>query len=497
MARRFQWCGLGDSNSWPLPWQGSALTTELNPHGVVTENDYSQNSWFYQHKVGSVLGSIYQLSQVLLIEVIMFKRFIQKQLEASVRRYFAAHPEVKLVAVAGSVGKTSTKTAIATVLSKKFRVRMLANNHNTHISAPLGILGIEYPDNVHSVGQWLRVLLSARKRVHEPSDIDVIVQELGTDRIGEIAHFGTYLKPTIGVVTGVTPEHMEFFGTIEAVAQEELALANFSDLAIINRDDIDGRFADFLTNQNVDTYGTTAAAEFRLEVKDFDPAHGYQAWLVMSGYAETYPADLRVVGEHSLRPICGAMAVAVKLGMGPHEIVEGVEDITPVPGRMNLLPGINHSMLIDDTYNSSPAAAAAALQTLYSIQAPQRIAVLGSMNELGESSMFEHETLGHLCDPSLLAWVVTIGEEAEKYLAPAAKARGCQVKSFMSAIDAGAFVRGVIEDEAVVLVKGSETNVYAEEAVKLLLHSTADDHKLVRQSPAWIETKNAYFSKFS
>jgi UDP-N-acetylmuramyl pentapeptide synthase len=119
------------------------------------------------------------------------------------------------------------------------------------------------------------------------------------------------------------------------------------------------------------------------------------------------------------------------------------------------------------------------------------------MNELGESSMFEHETLGHLCDPSLLAWVVTIGEEAEKYLAPAAKARGCQVKSFMSAIDAGAFVRGVIEDEAVVLVKGSETNVYAEEAVKLLLHSTADDHKLVRQSPAWIETKNAYFSKFS
>jgi UDP-N-acetylmuramoyl-tripeptide--D-alanyl-D-alanine ligase len=427
----------------------------------------------------------------------MFKSFIQKRLENYVRQYFIKHPEVKLVAVAGSVGKTSTKTAIATVLSKKFRVRMENNNHNTHMSAPLGILGIDYPENLRSPFAWIGVFNAARKRINQPADVDVIVQELGSDRIGEIAHFGTYLRPTIGVVTAVTPEHMEFFGTIETVAQEELSLANFSELAVINRDDIDGRFADFLTNQNVDTYGTTAAAEFRVEVKDFDPAHGYDGWLVMSGFAETFPADLHVIGEHSLRPICGAVAVAVKLGMGPQEIVQGVEDITPVPGRMNLLRGTKNSMLIDDTYNSSPAAASAALQTLYSIQAPQRIAILGSMNELGDVSAKEHENLGHLCDPSLLAWVVTIGEEAEKYLAPAAKARGCQVKSFKTAIDAGAFVHSVIEDDAAVLIKGSEGSIYAEEAVKILLHASTDDHHLVRQSPDWIQRKNDYFSKFA
>lgn len=426
----------------------------------------------------------------------MFKSFIQKQLENSVRQYFKKHPEVKLVAVAGSVGKTSTKTAIATVLSKKYRVRMLDGNHNTHLSAPVAILGIDYPEDVHSVIQWLRVLIAARKRINEPADVDVIVQELGADRIGDIAHFGTYLRPNIGVVTAVSPEHMEYFGSIETVAQEELALANFSELAIINRDDIDGRFADFLTNQNVDTYGTTAAAEFRIEIKDFDVAHGYVGWLVMSGFAETYPADIRVIGEHSLRPVCGAVAVAVKLGMSPQEIVSGVEDITPVPGRMNLLRGINKSTIIDDTYNSSPAASAAALQTLYSMQAPQRIAILGSMNELGESSAQEHEALGDLCDPSLLAWVVTVGDEAEKYLAPAAKAKGCQVKSFSSPIDAGAFVRGVIDEEAVILAKGSEGKIYLEEAVKMLLHSTSDDHKLVRQSAKWIQEKNQFFSKF-
>ena len=316
------------------------------------------------------------------------------------------------------------------------------------------------------------------------------------DRPGDIAHFGTYLRPDIGVVTAVTPEHMEFFGSIEAVAQEELALANFSQLAIINRDDIEGRFSQFLTNQNIDTYGTTAAAEFRVEVKDFDVSHGYTGWLVMSGFAETYPADIRVIGEHSLRPICGAVAVAIKLGMGPAEVVAGVEDITPVQGRMNLLRGAEGSTLIDDTYNSSPASAEAALQTLYSMQSPQRIAILGSMNELGDTSAKEHEILGHLCDPGLLAWVVTVGAEAEKYLAPAAKSRGCQVKSFRTAIEAGAFVRSVLDEGATVLAKGSEGNIYLEEALKMLLHATPDDHKLVRQSPGWIARKNQYFSKF-
>lgn len=424
----------------------------------------------------------------------MFKTFIQKRLENSVRKYFKKHPEVKLVAVAGSVGKTSTKTAIATVLAKKYRVRMLDNNHNTHMSAPLGILGIEYPRNVHSVLAWVRVLNAINKRIRQPSDVDVIVQELGSDHPGEIAHFGTYLRPTIGVVTAVAPEHMEFFGTIETVAQEELALANFSELALINRDDIEGRFAELLTNQNIDTYGTTAAAEYKIEVRDFDVKHGFQAWLVISGYGETYPADIRVIGEHSLRAVAGAVAVGAKLGMGPSEIVAGVEDIVPVPGRMNLLRGIMGSMLIDDTYNSSPTAAAAALQTLYKLQAPEKIAILGSMNELGATSAAEHEKLGSLCDPSLLSWVVTIGDEAAKYLAPAAKARGCQVRSFVSAIDAGAFVRGVMEEGSIVLAKGSEGNIYAEEAIKELLHSTSDDHQLVRQSPEWIQRKTNFFS---
>lgn len=425
----------------------------------------------------------------------MFKKIVQKKLEKYVVKYFKRHPEVKLVVVAGSVGKTSTKRAIATLLSQKYRVALHEGNHNTPMSVPVAILGIEYPTNVHSVGAWISVFRAAKKRIKEPTGVDVIIQEIGADQPGDIASFGTYLRPDIGVITAITPEHMEFFKTMDAVAKEELTAANFSKLAIINRDDIDGKYAELLTNSNLDTYGTTGAAEYRFETEDFSVEDGYEGNVIMPEYAEPTKARVKVVGEHSLRPVMGAVAVAVKLGLTPAEVVKGMAAIRPVAGRMNLLKGIDETIIIDDTYNSSPVAAHSALQALYSLQAPERIAILGSMNELGESSKEEHEKLGMMCDPSMLSWVITVGEEAEKYLAPAARARGCQVKSFKSAIDAGAFARSVIEPGAAILAKGSQNGGYLEEAVKVLclMH---EDLELVRQSPEWMMIKEKFFSKF-
>lgn len=426
----------------------------------------------------------------------MFKRFVQKKLENYVRTYFKKHPEVKLVTVTGSVGKTSTKIATATVLSQRYRVRLHEGNHNSDISAPLAILGIDYPTNIHSIGAWLSVFAAARRRIHEATDVDVIIQELGTDHPGEVAHFGTYLLPDIAVITAVSPEHMEFFQTIEAVAQEELTAANFAKLAIINRDDIEGRFADFLTNPNIDTYGTTAAAEYRFEQADFSLESGYSGSLITPDNPNPIAVQIHVFGEHSLHAATAAATVGTKLGLVPSEIVAGLAAIRPVPGRMNVLRGIDDTVIIDDTYNSSPLAVSSALQTLYSIQVPQRIAILGSMNELGNMSAVEHEKVGTMCDPSLLSWVITVGEEAEKYLAPAARARGCQVKSFHSAIDAGAFARSVTEPGAAILLKGSQGGIYLEEAVKVLCVMSAD-HELVRQSPEWMKQKEAFFSKFA
>ncbi len=427
----------------------------------------------------------------------LFKASVQKKMERYVAAYFKVHPEVKLVVVAGSVGKTSTKLAIATVLSERLRVRMHEGNHNAHLSAPLAVLGIDYPGNIKSLGAWLSVFRAAKARIAQPTDVDVIVQELGTDKIGEISHFGTYLKPDIGVVTAVSPEHMEFFGTIDVVAQEELAAANFSTHAFINRDDIDGTYAKYLTNAHVNTYGTSGSAEYRFIDEDFALETGHRGKLVIPQWQEPVAVRIKVLGEHSLRPAIAATAVAVKLGLNATEIVTGIAKIRAAPGRMNVLRGTENTIIIDDTYNASPLAGAGALRSLYSLSVPQRIAVLGSMNELGDSSAAEHQALGMICDPNQLAWVVTVGDEAEKYLAPSARAQGCQVKICKNALEAGGFVRGVLEPGAAVLFKGSQGGIFLEEAVKVVLHSTDDERQLVRQSSAWLKQKSDFFSKFA
>jgi UDP-N-acetylmuramoyl-tripeptide--D-alanyl-D-alanine ligase len=423
----------------------------------------------------------------------MFKKLIQTKLERYVRKYFKKHPEVKLVVVTGSVGKTSTKIAIATVLSESFRVRLHEGNHNSELSAPLAMLGVDFPTNIRNLRQWLRVFSAAKERIKEPTDVDVVVQELGTDRIGQVPHYSTYLKPDIAVVTAVSAEHMEFFKTMDNVAKEELASANFSAKALINRDDIDGTYAQYLTNDHINTYGTSGTAEYHFLDNDFSVEKGHTGLLVVPEWEEPVQATIKVLGEHNLRPAIAAGAVGIKLGMSSDAIQKGLLKVRAVSGRMNVLRGLKSTTIIDDTYNSSPLAAESALKTLYSLSVPQKIAVLGSMNELGESSQVEHEALGMLCDPSELNFVVTVGADAEKYLAPAARKRGCQVKSFTSALDAGAFVHGIIEQEGVILFKGSQGSIYLEEAIKIILHSTQEESQLVRQSAAWMKIKNDFF----
>lgn len=426
----------------------------------------------------------------------MFKSFVQHQLERYVRRYLRKHPDIKLVAVVGSVGKTTTKVAIGTVLAGKFRIRLHEGNHNAEISTPLSILGIEHPDNLRSVGQWLAVFRAAKQRIRQPSDVDVIVQEVGTDGIGQIPHFGTYARPDITVVTAVAPEHMEFFGTIEAVAKEELAAVNFSKQAIINRDDIDGDFARYVSNPNISTYGNSPTAEYAMMTTGTTASDGVEATFQAKEVAPM-SVKLKVMGEQGVRAAAGAGAVGLALGMAPAEVKTGLESIAPVKGRMNPLRGVEDSLIIDDSYNSSPLAAAAALRVLYGLSAPQKIAVLGSMNELGEMSADAHDALGSLCDPSQLAHVVTVGDEAEKHLAPAARRNGCHVASFQTALEAGAYVHKVMESGAAILFKGSQGGIYLEEAIKIVLHSTDDEDQLVRQTPKWLATKQAFFESFS
>jgi UDP-N-acetylmuramoyl-tripeptide--D-alanyl-D-alanine ligase len=424
----------------------------------------------------------------------MFKQYIQRRLEKYVKQYFDKH-RPKLVVVVGSVGKTTTKTAIATVLASKFNVRMEPENHNTEISLPLAVLGIAYPppEVLHKFGTWHKIYAAIRQRIRQPDNVQIIIQELGTERPGEIAGFGQYLRPDIAVVTAVAPEHMANFPDgLAAVAREELSVANFSQLLIVNHDDVDGQFASLVDNSNITDYGTKGG-EYRFATDDQTPLDGYSGSLLGPEFgANGIPTTVHLVGEHNLKAIAAAASVAAKLGMSAPDIAAAVQTVRPVAGRMNLLKGVRGSTIIDDTYNSSPSAAIAALLTMYLIKAPHRIAILGSMNELGDFSAAAHQQVGQMCDPNWLDWVITIGEEANQHLAPAAKANGCQVATFVDPISAGAFANQVIEDGAAVLAKGSQNGVFAEEAVKIILDTTDQESQLVRQSADWIARKKSW-----
>lgn len=423
----------------------------------------------------------------------MFRKLIQKRLESLTKKYLHKH-QPKLVVITGSVGKTSTKMAIATVLAEKYRVRVQDGNHNTHMSVPLAIMGIDYPADVHSITSWLAVLSAINIRMKLAKDVDVIVQELGTDAPGDIPHFGTYLKPDIAVVTAVSAEHMEFFKTVEAVAKEELSVAAFSGLTIINKDDVDLEYAPLANTHMIDTYGLSENAEYRIELDDASPLDGKMGRFYSPEW-DAFSVNTQLIGTHNIKGAVAAGVVAAKLGLTSQQIAVGISKVKPVAGRMQILRGMNESTIIDDTYNSSPLAAKAALESLYAVESPKRIAILGSMNELGDSSKAAHEELATYCDPSKLAWVITIGDEAKKYLAPKAIEKGCQVKSFDDPYQAGGFAHSVLIKNAVVLVKGSQNGVFAEEAVKVLLHSTEDEAKLVRQSPSWLDIKKQQFSR--
>lgn len=421
----------------------------------------------------------------------MLKLVVQKILERYVKKYLKKH-QVKLVVVAGSVGKTTTKIAIATVLGEKYRVRTHDGNHNTHLSAPLAILGIEYPENIRSISQWRAVFAAARLRINSEKDVDVIVQELGTDKPGDMPDFGRYLTPDIAVITAVGLEHMEFFKSLENVAKEELSIAKYAKLTIVNRDDIDTRFAKYAQTSQIDTYGISEKAEYRIAMDYGIQLDGVVGQFITPEW-EPLPITLQVLGEHNVKAAAAAGTIGAKLNMSAQDIVTGLAKIRAVKGRMNRLRGVNDSVIIDDSYNSSPMAVAAALKTVYSLDSPQRIAILGSMNEFGELSPKAHEAVGKLCNPAKLEWLVTVGKDAAQYLAPAAEKMGCQVKAFDTPYQAGGFVHSVLKKDSIVLVKGSQNGVFTEEAAKILLHDANDETQLVRQDASWMAIKQKAF----
>jgi UDP-N-acetylmuramoyl-tripeptide--D-alanyl-D-alanine ligase len=417
------------------------------------------------------------------------KGFLCILLEAQAKR-LRKRRKFLIIAVAGSVGKTSTKLAIARCLQTKERVIYQEGNYNDRLTVPLVLFGHEEP-GIFNIFAWAKILLANELSLIKPYPYDAAVLEIGTDAPGQLAAF-SYLQPDLTVITAVAAEHMEYFHTLDAVAEEEMTPLQYSKRALLNVDDI---AAQYLPGVEHVSYGEKPGANYRL-VSQYAQGLDGQFLDIRLADGKELSLTVKTLGKQGAKIILATVAIADMLGWSKEDIVGGVDAINAVPGRMQILPGKHDSVLIDDTYNASPVAVRAALDVLYESETKQRIAILGSMNELGATSEEEHRAVGAYCDPDKLSLVVTIGSEAKKGIAPVAHEKGCEVKSFLNPYDAGKFVAEKLHKNTVVLAKGSQNSVFAEEALKQLLADPSDAAKLVRQSDSWLRKKRQQFPEF-
>ncbi len=336
-----------------------------------------------------------------------------------------------LVAITGSAGKTTTKEMLATILELVAPGLKTAGNFNNLIGVPLTLFGIEKEH------QWA-------------------VLEMGTSALGEIERLTEIAQPTIGVITNIGAAHLETLRGLDGVsrAKGELYAGLQGGTAILNLDD--PRVACLPVANGVKrlTYGVSTEARVRAENINEGPAGpGFDLLLA----EERHRVQLRLPGRHNVSNALAAAAVAMEIQVPAEKIVAGLNQFAAIEGRMNLTPLPCGGVLLDDSYNSNPLSATAALDALAALPGQgRRVAVLGDMLELGENSVQMHEELGaRAADVAEL--LVGVGQFSAD-LCRGAKAAGMKAKQMAALKDAAAaidFLQGQQRPGDKILIKGS------------------------------------------
>ena len=427
-----------------------------------------------------------------------FKKIIVALLEieakAVLKKY---HPNI--VAITGSVGKTTTKDAIYSVLAEHFFVRKSDKSFNSEIGVPLTILGL--PNVWSNPVLWLRNLFDGLLLVLFPHPYPQwLVLEVGADRPGDIERVMQWIHPDISVVTRLSkvPVHVEFFDSPEAVRREKSFLVRGvkpTGTVILNADDEDVRAFASLTKARAVMYGMDSTADVRCADYQVMYEHNVPVGVQYVVQKGDERATVQIHGslgmQHVYTTLAGC-AVAAALNLPLAQAAAALADHDSPPGRMRILRGLRGSVLIDDTYNSSPVAAQQALKTLGDVtpaEGGRRIAVLGDMLELGEFSAGEHRLLGERA-ASVADLILTVGIRARGAAEEALNAGLSreQVVSFDDAVSAGEFLAKEIRTGDVVLLKGSQ-GVRLEKAVAQILSPEVTPEEraelLVRQDEEW------------
>jgi UDP-N-acetylmuramoyl-tripeptide--D-alanyl-D-alanine ligase len=290
--------------------------------------------------------------------------------------------DVRVIGITGSIGKTTTKEHIASVLAQRSNVLKSEGSYNNEIGLPLTLLRL---DNGH----------------------EYVVLEMGTYGPGEITLLTQIARPQIGLVTNVGPVHLERMGSLERIveAKSELPQALPPDgVAILNADDARVRSMADKTVARVFTYGLSPGCDLWADQVESLGLEGIRFRLRRQ--AEVVPVRLPMTGRHSVYTALGAAAVGLVEGLPWEAIVEGLR--TGEQLRLTAVPALHGTTLIDDTYNSSPDSAIAALDLLDELEG-RKIAVLGDMLELGAHEVQGHQRVARRA-VDVVSMLITVGE---------------------------------------------------------------------------------------
>jgi UDP-N-acetylmuramyl pentapeptide synthase len=410
----------------------------------------------------------------------------------------------KIVAITGSVGKTSTKDAVYTVLKGTFRVRKSEKSFNSEIGVPLTILGRGNSWN-NPLG-WLGTILHGLELILLRSSYpEYLVLEVGADHPGDIARLSSWLKPDVAVITkiGDVPVHVEFFPSPEALIQEKSKLAHAvrkTGTVILSADDDRVIALKDKLNRAWLSYGITSPATVRGEydhVTYREDGLPRGVSFKVSVDNKSIPVELfGVVGRQHIYPVLAAVAVAKACGVPASALLSSFASHVPPKGRMRLVDGDGGSLILDDSYNSSPDALHEALNTLKTlnlIPGAQRIVVLGDMMELGKFSQDEHKKAGDLAVRTSDVFIavgqrMALAAKEAQDVAVSIKSN-CKVLVAHDAEDAGRMVKELRKPGDLILVKGSQSMRMERTVAMLMSHIELAGETLVRQEKEWMGRK--------
>lgn len=401
----------------------------------------------------------------------------------------------KIIAVSGSVGKSSTKDAIYQAIHSFVPTRKSQKSFNSEIGLPLTILDL--PTAWSSPIGWSKNFFEIAKRIIFGYKLypKVLILEVGSDRPGDIDRIIKWLSVDIVVMTRCPeiPVHVEYFKNPHELNEEDLKIIKSlkkDGVAIMNKDD--EVISDYVSRVEgkVLTYGFDDNAEIKASELEYvyedNLPKGFK--FLIQGGGEKYEMNVNhILGKHHAYPILAGVAVAKSLGFSVQNAVDNLKKNISPKGRMNLIPGIHHSLIIDDTYNASPVALEEALNALESVQTVgKKICILGDMLELGKFTESEHKRLGAkasmICDA-----LITVGLRAEDFAHGAKEAHmhHGKIHSYKHSNEAGDYIKKKTAKGDIVLVKGSQGSRMEKIVKEIMAEPARAKELLVRQEDIW------------